>query len=361
MTEYPSALAPRPAEEAARLVALTQLDAARVARRRLADPSDTEALHDLRVALRRLRTTVRGFRPQLDAAVPRKLRRRLRDLARATGAARDSEVQLAWLAQAGDRLPRGARTGVPWLVARLTARREAAYDTLRRAVPEEFDRLDRRLRESLGRPPRARAGKPGRKTATFGELAATLVREHAAALARHLDLIRSTGDADDVHATRIQSKRLRYLLEPLAAEAAPAADAVAELRRLQDELGELHDLHVLIAELGDASAEAAAERARALHNVALGRGPARASPARRPRAASAGPLRLARIAGEAEQRLLERVVAEWLTQERGAKLLRAVAVVGDQLSVLPPEPLPRPAAPVPTPSLPIRYTRRARS
>jgi len=97
MTKRPDNLLAAPAPGAAHRIALSLLDAATAARERLPDTGDAEALHDFRVAMRRLRSTLRAYQPQLEAVVPAKLRRRLRDLARATGEARDVEVQISWL------------------------------------------------------------------------------------------------------------------------------------------------------------------------------------------------------------------------------------------------------------------------
>src|SRR5207244_4645218 len=49
-------------EAAARLLALEALDEALAASERLGDDADSEALHDFRVALRRLRSFFRGYR-----------------------------------------------------------------------------------------------------------------------------------------------------------------------------------------------------------------------------------------------------------------------------------------------------------
>jgi len=54
---------------------------------------DSAALHDFRVALRRLRANQRAYRDQIGAKQDKRLRR----LAHATNAARDREVQLDWL------------------------------------------------------------------------------------------------------------------------------------------------------------------------------------------------------------------------------------------------------------------------
>src|SRR5207245_9246969 len=68
----PAGLLARPAPAAAALVGLTLLDEARAACGRLDAPDDSEALHDFRVALRRLRTLLRSFRPELGRAVAKK-------------------------------------------------------------------------------------------------------------------------------------------------------------------------------------------------------------------------------------------------------------------------------------------------
>src|SRR4029077_7708184 len=93
--ERPEAL--RPAEEGARLVALRQLDAVRAALARAGDPSDEEAIHDVRVALRRLRSSLAAYRPLLDADAARRGLERAGRLAGQMGDARDAEVRLAWL------------------------------------------------------------------------------------------------------------------------------------------------------------------------------------------------------------------------------------------------------------------------
>src|ERR1700688_3395685 len=111
MAKYPPDLITQPGPQAARLVALSVLDAARAARDRLSGTDDTEALHDFRVALRRLRSGLRAFPPLFGDAVGVKLRRRVRELATATGEARDAEVQLAWITEGGTKLPAGSRAG----------------------------------------------------------------------------------------------------------------------------------------------------------------------------------------------------------------------------------------------------------
>src|SRR5688500_16079204 len=108
-----------PALQAVRHVALDFLDQAAAARERLGDPADSEALHDFRVAIRRLRSTARAYPDELAGSVSRKAARRLRRIARATGASRDAEVQLEWLERQRPSLYSRHRPGAAWLLDRL--------------------------------------------------------------------------------------------------------------------------------------------------------------------------------------------------------------------------------------------------
>ncbi|MBV9080833.1 MAG: CHAD domain-containing protein, partial [Elusimicrobia bacterium] len=86
----------QPAREAARNLMRRLLNHAAAAARRLTS-DDPEAIHDFRVALRRLRANVDSFRELLENAASKKIRRRLRRLARDTNASRDAEAGLALL------------------------------------------------------------------------------------------------------------------------------------------------------------------------------------------------------------------------------------------------------------------------
>jgi CHAD domain-containing protein len=251
-----------PAEEGARALAAGLLEEARLAADGLAVGAGEEALHDFRVALRRLRSALRAFRPWLAGAVRRKDERRLRRMARSTSAQRDAEVQLAWLAaRRGALAASRLRAGLDLAVARLEERARRGpegtrvADRYRRAA----GRLARRLR-TRGGGAEADAGKP------FGRVLASLVRDEVAALRERMGAIGSAADEEAVHRARIEGKRLRYLLEPLrGCGPADATEAVGRLKRLQDVLGELHDAHVLAAELREALVEAAADQARRIH------------------------------------------------------------------------------------------------
>ncbi|MGH7628492.1 MAG: CHAD domain-containing protein, partial [Gemmatimonadales bacterium] len=129
-----SSLLDRPAAEAARLLALRLLDDAAAARLRLGRPDDPEALHDFRVAIRRLRSCLRAWRAVLDEGVSPRVVKRLRRLARATGASRDLEVHLAWVVGQAPHLREYQRPGLAWLEGRLRRRQRRAGERLARAL-----------------------------------------------------------------------------------------------------------------------------------------------------------------------------------------------------------------------------------
>ena len=223
----------RPPAEGARIVAQALLAEARERAGRLGSPVVDDALHDFRVSVRRLRSTLRAWRDVLGPAVRDKDLRRLRRAARATGDARDAEVLLAWIGQASRGLPAAHRPAADWLARRL-AREACAADLA--VAGERFvagtGSLARRLEGE-------RAPSSGE---TFARAVADRIRRQASRVASRLSRVKSLDDAPDAHRARIEGKRLRYLLEPLRhAAGVDAEPAVEALKGLQDLLGELHD------------------------------------------------------------------------------------------------------------------------
>jgi CHAD domain-containing protein/CYTH domain-containing protein len=235
-----------------RTVALGHLADAASARDRMSNGTDDEALHDFRVALRRLRSWERAFRPFMKRDLSPKLRRRLRNLARDTGASRDLEVHLAWLREQRRGVGRRQRPGLTWLLAALTEKKEDADAVLAADVDGRFTRLHNRLSESLASYRESlRVRENGRVAppAAFADALAPRVRDAAALLLAHLERITSAKDDDECHEARIAAKRLRYLLEPITRLVPGAEDAVERLKTLQDVLGDLHDAQVFGAEV----------------------------------------------------------------------------------------------------------------
>lgn len=188
-----------------------------------AGDEDPEALHDLRVDLRRLRVWLRLSR---DVVRTRKAtRRRLKALARASSPMRDHEVMLGLLDQVAE-----------------TAECQDVATRLRRLAEERqppADELSFDVKPGLKPRPRD-------DTAPFFRWFATQVTTMTEHIERDLAAGRS-----GFHAARIQIKHLRYLLEPMHEPFDVVAPMLADLKAMQDWLGDLHDLVVFRAHLAD--------------------------------------------------------------------------------------------------------------
>jgi CHAD domain-containing protein len=308
----PSDLLRRSGEEGARVVALAYLGEIDSAVRRLADPLDGDALHDFRVGLRRLRSSTRAYRPQLKGSVSKKMRRRLRDLTMATNPGRDIEVQLAWLHRQAERLGTGEMEGLAWLIGRLEGRRSEMLDRVTTEVAGDFSKAAPKLRRRLGRfRVEVRTGREP-KQASFGQVSGRLVRGQVAELAEGLKAVSTPDDVAKAHAARIRAKRLRYLLEPLASRVRGVRVLVGRLKQLQDLLGHLHDMHVMVAEINSAI-------------EALSR-----NLADRPIAAEAGLLALRRLANQEAGQVFDAFRAAW-ADGRAARFLNRTNELGNHL------------------------------
>ncbi len=213
---------------------------------------DPEHLHQVRIGVRRLRSTLRAFRGLVRRRGALRLARELRAIQRALGAARDWDGFMA--AQFEPVLQRAARR--PRALAQRSARRilTGAWFT---SVTHDV------LAWSRSKPWCA-AGDPGEALGAFG--ARALQRLYGALCRRAAGI--DWANAGRRHRVRIGLKRLRYGCDCFAA-AYPAdetAPLLHRLRVLQHLLGELNDIQVQRRLLGELAQEAgvakAAKRAR---------------------------------------------------------------------------------------------------
>ncbi len=192
---------------------------------------DPEDLHQLRVAVRRLRAYLRAARPLLAAEWADALRAELRWLGSVLGPARDLDVMLERLRD--DMSALGSdQAELAGLLSGLEAERAFAYSSVVAAL--ESDRylaLVERL-EGAASPPLSGVSAP-LATAWLGELRR---------LRRTRERLGRDPSDDDLHAARIAVKRARYAAELAAHELGrPGARFVAAARDVQDILGDHQD------------------------------------------------------------------------------------------------------------------------
>lgn len=258
----------REAHDAARALALDWL--ARVAMssvRVRAEPNDVEAVHATRVAITRLRATLRIYRETLGKGLGARGARELRLLNRALGRVRDLDVQLQWLAAHQSSFTEDMRPGADWLLAHLLVKRDARARRVGAALTRHLDTHVEAWQHTLRNytVPRVVGELPHTEP-----LAAVVVQQlhHAVhRLERSLRLAAETDEPERIHASRIAIKRVRALLVPWLSELPEIQPLYATLSQAQDTVGAMRDAHLLaLATRRAASREP--ERTDSLHALA---------------------------------------------------------------------------------------------
>lgn len=205
---------------------------------------DAVAIHKARVATRRLQASLDLLQLPGDPFQVRALKKELRRKRRSLSGARNYDVFLAMIREAGARQNR-------LLKRELEARRA---DHLREA---------RRYLEAAGLSSLAAQLEPIVLALSSGAVRASAIAERSAArleqrfgqlcdlaAAARADLAGSASDPKKVHQLRIAIKRLRYLLEVCSEiTSADFSGALEWLRSKQDELGRWHDLYLFEEEI----------------------------------------------------------------------------------------------------------------
>ena len=228
---------------------------------------DVEALHQTRVAVRRLRSALSLFKPIIRDGSGEEMSQKLKSLIEPLGRARDLDVLLTeTLPKERERRP--DEGGLLNLEKRLEVERDAAYA----AVGERLNSREWRaaILDVVGW---ANAGpwlsttrkkdflKLTQPAESFAREALERRRKQVKKRGAHLETISD----EDRHRVRIAAKKLRYGSEFFAAlydgrkkRAKRQAAFVSSLKNLQDELGALNDLATagtLVTALGESGSE----------------------------------------------------------------------------------------------------------
>jgi CHAD domain-containing protein len=201
-------------------------------------------VHQMRVALRRMRALLRLFRPATGAPALLRLEAELKALAGRLGPARDWDVFLDGIAaRLSEAAPGDARLAP--LLREARAARDAAYATLREALDEpEFRHLALDLAAAAAWPAawRATAPAPDAPIEAFG---AALLDRRWRRLKKGARRLASL-DIVAFHALRIEGKRLRYAAEAFAPRWPGKASRrfLRRLAALQDAMGAANDAEV---------------------------------------------------------------------------------------------------------------------
>lgn len=276
-----------PVGEAVRIVTARHLLALRHAEAGVRSDGGSEALHTMRVAVRRLRSLVRAFTDLWSEADGARLQAVLTMLGRRLGAVRDLDVLLGTLDAHLARLPKPLAPAGRELAGTFTEARAAANDDMLGWLRSDECRRQQTELESL-----LAANSCGCATARIGDELPPRLGRAALRMQKRLRTIAPELPPEPMHELRIASKRLRYLAEEFATVAdAAMAKPLRRITALQMILGSVRDedslAERLLHELHRQPANDAPWRAAAIGAVVMRAGQAAAKTRKRARKALA--------------------------------------------------------------------------
>ena len=220
--------------------------------------ADMDAVHDMRVASRRLRESMRLLAPLYPPAAFSAWYKRVRRVTRALGPVRDSDVFIDAFSRLNRSLDAGGQRAVAFLVGFRMGQRVRELELLQRALTGLDLAESRRSFAKLVRAPKGGAD-THRPLSAFAHAA---VAERIAAVYALMPSALDEANIESQHALRITFKRLRYAVEVFAPCYGDDFDSLHDtLTAFQDELGDMHDLHVFLDMVREPDRRAAAQAA----------------------------------------------------------------------------------------------------
>lgn len=214
--------------------------------------SDTEFLHDFRVAVRRTRSVLKLLGDVLPEGMADRAAEEFRWLGDITTPTRDLDVYLLDLDELAATVSRPADLAP--FGAHLRRRRRAAQRSLRTALRSaRFRTLCADWRAELA----AVVSAPTQQGLTAAELADQRLHRTFRKVTKRSKLIKMDSPAEEIHSLRKACKEMRYLLDVFKPLCEPAAyrKVISDFKSIQDVLGEFQDGEVQAEALHHFAAE----------------------------------------------------------------------------------------------------------
>ncbi len=230
---------------------LKQLDALSAEMIGIRKPRDIEAVHRMRVASRRMRAILDVFQDCLPTKRGAIWMSEVRNLTRALGAARDTDVQIDSVGEIHKNLEDPIhRPGIRRLLLRLKQRREKLQDKLIRRLDEyEASGVTEEMNAAF-------SGLAARNLEVYiytPELYKRSFERIQTAYQSFVSFEQKVQDPDnveDLHAMRIAGKNFRYVMECFAPiYSGQLKSQLSIMKNAQDLLGNIHDCDVWMIEL----------------------------------------------------------------------------------------------------------------
>lgn len=185
---------------------------------------DPEALHNMRVDLRRLRVWVKLARDEVT--ISKSTYKRLKALAKASNPIRDHEVMLTWLALAQNQIG-----GLPALDNLIEYGKQSYHQSTQLSFSIKQN-LEPQVKQKKG--------------IGLGQWLEKTVSQRIELIDQLLH-----AEMEEAHLARIEIKYLRYLLEPFTSILKNSKELVTWCKEVQELLGDFHDMQVFRSHLPD--------------------------------------------------------------------------------------------------------------
>jgi CHAD domain-containing protein len=222
---------------------------------------DIEELHDMRVATRRMRAAFDVFGQYLKPKAVKKHLKRLRTAGRALGRVRDLDVFMEKTREYLETLPDSERTGLAPLLNAWERKRAREREKLVSYLESgEYQQFKQDFNEFTSAPDESAIpiSDTNPNPNLVRHVLPVLIYTRLASV-RAYETLLANAAVEQLHALRIEFKKLRYAMEffheVLGKE---AKDIINELKSLQDHLGALNDANVACQTLSEFIEEAEA-------------------------------------------------------------------------------------------------------
>jgi len=212
------------------------------------EAKDVEAIHQIRVASRRLRNAFEHFKDCLPSKKSKDWQDEIRKITHALGRARDLDIQIECVNACYDEtLGMPYKPGYRRLLLRLKQRRVKAQKKVNKTLDKlKGGNLLSKMQSHFGELS-ARADDTYLFTPSLYQRGFAAINDELEDLLSYQDFIRDPENVEKLHAMRIAGKHLRYTMElfsPLYKEA--LTPYIQVMKDIQDQLGAIHDSDVWV-------------------------------------------------------------------------------------------------------------------
>jgi CHAD domain-containing protein len=240
-----------PAGVGIQLVLLKRFDELLEYRRDALNFDDSEGVHSMRVASRRLRSALRDFSPYIKKRGLTMTLKKIKTVADALGDVRDQDVAIEALQELAPKTSPSVAKVIEHTIEQRKEKRHKAGKALKDLISKnELDQLKVEFRDAVTT---ATSAGPRERNAnqTYNKVARNIIHDRLTEVEKLSDNLFRPFGVEDLHELRIAAKRLRYAVELFDQCWSHSTLAIAKrIARLQTALGNIHDCDVWIESFG---------------------------------------------------------------------------------------------------------------